>query len=94
MDKQASEIEIGAALTIDTVKDLYTQFNATVEQSPHIVLKSEQVETIDLAGIQFLSYVKETSGQKDIHAKIELKFSESANDLLLKSGFVNMLTIN
>lgn len=91
-EKQIQEnmiIDLGSRLTIDKVDEFKGMIMDAYDKGGNVVLKSNQVDDIDLAFIQMIKAMERSfkDGKKEF--KMDIKVSDSAAELLKHSGFEN-----
>lgn len=84
-------LDTGAQLIIDNINNLYKNYLNTITENDTVEIKTKIVENIDLSGIQFLQFAKNHAKQYNKELKINLNYSDTAKELLTKSGFTNFL---
>lgn len=69
------EINISGELTIDTVEDIIKDINPAIDKFQSFVINVNDIDDIDLPGIQFLISLEKTiiANDKNIEFKINLK---------------------
>lgn len=87
------ELFLGTSLTIDGIKEIQNKFHELIEENKNIILKSESIEIIDLAGIQFLIYAKKIAAKQKIKLTFDFTPSEQVLDLAVKTGFSKIFEI-
>lgn len=83
-------VNIGQTFTIENAQDILAKYKAAVDQNNSIKIVSEEIETIDLTGIQFIYSIKHES-IRGINTEINLTFSDSAKELITKCGFAAII---
>jgi anti-anti-sigma regulatory factor len=88
--KPTNKIDIGANLTIEQVKKIHNQYLSKVKKKPEILVFSKQLETIDLAGIQFLLHIKSKAKKEGLNLVLDCNPIDAVNEILEKSGFFKL----
>lgn len=85
--KPTNKLNVGANLTIEEVKEIQHQLDLKLKKKNDILIHSNQLEAIDLTGIQLLIYAKQLTAKNNCKLVLECNPSESVIDLVEKSGF-------
>lgn len=88
--KPTNKVDIGANLTIEQVKEIHDQFLNKVKKKSEVLVFSKHLESIDLAGIQLLLYIKTKAKKEGLNLVLDCNPDESVTDLVEKSGFFNL----
>jgi ABC-type transporter Mla MlaB component len=89
---QASEgINLGSKLVIGSVKKVYSTISECLKNKSDISLYSDQIETIDITGIQLLVWAREMAAKQGLKFETAIEYSPAAADLIGKSGFTALL---
>ena len=84
------KVNIGQSFTIENAQEILAQYKAAVDQNNTIKITSEQIDTIDLTGIQFLYSIKHED-KRGIKTELDIHFSDNAKDLINKCGFTSII---
>ncbi len=84
-------IVVNQNLMIDNIKEMYEQLQSALDKEQEIVIKSEMVENIDLAGIQLLLYGKQMAKKGNVNLNLDITYADSAKELIVKSGFSSLI---
>lgn len=85
--KPTNKLNVGANLTIEEVKEIHQQLQLKIKKKSDILIHSNQLEAIDLTGIQLLFWAKSQAALNKCKLVLECKPTESVLDIVEKSGF-------
>jgi anti-anti-sigma regulatory factor len=91
--KKANEkhLNIGSSLAIDQILALKKKIEKEFKDKTSLVIGSDEIQSIDLAGIQLLQHFADRARQigKELH--IKLSINPDQRGMLEKNGFTNIL---
>lgn len=83
-------VHIGQSFTIENAGELLEKYKDAADKKDSIKIVSDEIDVIDLTGIQFLYSLKKEA-ERGIKTDIKLKFTPAAKELILKCGFKSIL---
>lgn len=81
-------------LSINTLEDMITPFSETLAANSSFKVLIKDVETIDLAFMQFVISAKKTAEQQNKKFELSFKVDSDTSSLLKNSGFDFLLSNN
>ena len=92
--EKAVIITIDKDLTIENISEKYQDFLNALSKKEEVSIVAENIENIDLTGLQFLIYAKQIEKLKKAKLTMALKFSETVTQLMRKTGFEYVLNFD
>ncbi len=93
-DADPVKITFTGDLSINTLQDIIPDFTDTLAKYPHLRVIIKDVETLDLAYIQFLLSARKTAEQLNKKLELSFKVDEETKLILIHSGFDFLLQNN
>ncbi len=90
--KKTIVVDPGPQITIDNILQIKNVFLEATKKNNDISIKTKSLENIDLAGIQFIIFAKKYAQKSNISLTIDLKISDTVEELLNSCGFNNLLS--
>lgn len=80
-------IKTGSQLTIDSATVICKAIRDALKSKQDIQIETEQIEEIDLAGIQLLTFAQKAAESKGVKLVLKTSYTENIKILLESTGF-------